>query len=181
MHSSTAIINSAPNDRAIDCKRPLNLFYRARIAGVLQNTGEELLHLLTRITFRHSEGSHSKRSPDERSDIRVCKFIRDLRDKFARLVILYSLSNYGVAILAVLLLRVVSPYLGLGQHQTHLITYCWTFVIAFVTGPFGLAIAAHEFGPQCRDGFRVACNHPFTLDLSCPINNADRCQLQRYV
>jgi hypothetical protein len=60
--------------------------------------------------------------------------------------IFYSLSNYGVAILAVLLLRVVSPYLGLGQHQTHLVTYCWTFAIAFVTGPFGLSIAAHLFG-----------------------------------
>jgi hypothetical protein len=62
--------------------------------------------------------------------------------------IFYSLSNYGVAIVAVLLLRVVTPYLGLGQHQTHLITYCWTFVIAFVTGPLGLAIAAHLFGPD---------------------------------
>jgi len=61
--------------------------------------------------------------------------------------ILYSLSNYGVAIIAVLLLRVVSPYLGLGEHQTHLVTYCWTFVIAFITGPFGLAIAVHLFGP----------------------------------
>jgi hypothetical protein len=62
--------------------------------------------------------------------------------------ILYSFSNYGVAIVAVLLLRVVSPYLGLGQHQTHLVTYCWTFFIAFVTGPFGLAVAAHLFGPE---------------------------------
>jgi hypothetical protein len=60
----------------------------------------------------------------------------------------YSLSNYGVAIIAVLLLRVVSPYLGLGVHQTHLLTYCWTFVVAFLTGPFGLAIAVHLFGPQ---------------------------------
>jgi hypothetical protein len=24
-------------------------------------------------------------------------------------------------------------------------------------------------------------NHSFALNLSCPINNADRCQLQRYV
>jgi hypothetical protein len=62
--------------------------------------------------------------------------------------ILYSLSNYGVAILAVLLLRVISPKLGLGQHQTHLITYCWTFVIALTTGPFGLTIAAHVFGAE---------------------------------
>ena len=62
--------------------------------------------------------------------------------------VFYSLCNYGVAIVAVLLLRVVSPYLGLGQHETHLVTYCWTFVIAFVTGPFGLSIAAHFFGPD---------------------------------
>ena len=61
--------------------------------------------------------------------------------------ILYSLSNYGVAIIAVLLLRVVSPSLGLGLNQTHLVTYCWTFVIAFFTGPFGLAVAAHLWGP----------------------------------
>jgi hypothetical protein len=52
---------------------------------------------------------------------------------------LYSLSNYGVAIVAVLLLRVVSPYLGLGLHQTHLTTYCWTFAIAFVNC-FGFAL-----------------------------------------
>jgi hypothetical protein len=65
---------------------------------------------------------------------------------------LYSLSNYGVAIIAVLLLRVVSPYLGLGLHQTHLITYCWTFAIAFVTGPFGLTIAVYLFGPANYHG-----------------------------
>jgi hypothetical protein len=62
--------------------------------------------------------------------------------------VFYSLSNYGVAIVAVLMLRVVSPYLGLGQHETHLVTYCWTFAIAFVTGPLGLSIAAHLFGPD---------------------------------
>jgi len=32
-------------------------------------------------------------------------------------------------------------------HQTHLLTYCWTFLVAFLTGPFGLAMAAHFFGP----------------------------------
>lgn len=60
----------------------------------------------------------------------------------------YSLSNFGVAIIAILLLRVVSPYLGLGVNQTHLLTYCWTFVVAFLTGPFGLAIAVHLVGPE---------------------------------
>jgi len=59
----------------------------------------------------------------------------------------YSLSNFGVAIIAILLLRIASPYLGLGVHQTHLLTYCWTFLVAFLTGPFGLAMAAHFFGP----------------------------------
>src|SRR5262245_55133349 len=34
---------------------------------------------------------------------------------------------------------------------------------------------------KCRDGLRVGCNHPFALDLSCSIDDADRCQLQRYV
>jgi len=38
--------------------------------------------------------------------------------------IMYSLSNFGVAIIAILLLRIASPYLGLGVHQTHLLTYC---------------------------------------------------------
>jgi hypothetical protein len=32
---------------------------------------------------------------------------------------------------------------------------------------------------KCGDGLRVGCNHPFALDLSCPIDDADRCQLQR--
>src|SRR5262249_54645308 len=54
--------------------------------------------------------------------------------------IMYSLSNFGVAIIAILLLRVASPYLGLGVHQTHLLTYCWTFLVAFLTGPFGLTL-----------------------------------------
>src|SRR5439155_20873866 len=34
---------------------------------------------------------------------------------------------------------------------------------------------------EYRDRLRVGCNHPFALDLSCPINNADRRQIQRYV
>jgi hypothetical protein len=34
---------------------------------------------------------------------------------------------------------------------------------------------------ECRDRFRVGRNHAFALDLSRSINNADRCQLQRYV
>jgi hypothetical protein len=30
----------------------------------------------------------------------------------------------------------------------HLITYCWTFVVAFIVGPLGLTLALHFFGPE---------------------------------
>ena len=59
--------------------------------------------------------------------------------------IMYSLSNYGLAIVAILLLRSVSGDLGIAIHQSHLITYCWTFIVAFVVGPLGLTIAVHFF------------------------------------
>jgi hypothetical protein len=32
-----------------------------------------------------------------------------------------------------------------------------------------------------RDRLRVRRNHPFALDLSCPIDDADRSQFQRHV
>ena len=32
---------------------------------------------------------------------------------------------------------------------------------------------------ECGDCLRVGFNHPFALDLSCLIDDADRCQLQR--
>ena len=41
----------------------------------------------------------------------------------------------------------LAPISGPGVHQ-HLLTYCWTFVVAFLTGPFGLAIAVHLVGPE---------------------------------
>jgi hypothetical protein len=60
--------------------------------------------------------------------------------------IAYSLSNYGSAILVVLLLRSIAQYTGTASTQSHLITYCWTFVVAFLVGPLGLTLAAHFFG-----------------------------------
>src|SRR5262249_47896660 len=63
---------------------------------------------------------------------------------------MYSFANYGVAIIAILLLRFVIQSLGNGLHQSHLIMYCWTFLVAFVAGPFGLAVAVHFFGPVPR-------------------------------
>ena len=59
--------------------------------------------------------------------------------------IAYSASNYGVALIAVLLFRSVSEYMGSAFNQTHLTTYCWTFLIAFLAGPFGLTVAVHFF------------------------------------
>lgn len=56
---------------------------------------------------------------------------------------LYSLSNYGLAIIVVLLFRFAGAI-----RFGHLITYCWTFVVALVTGPFGLSLAVHYFGPK---------------------------------
>jgi hypothetical protein len=59
--------------------------------------------------------------------------------------IMFSLSNYGLAIIAILLLRSVSGYMGPAFNQSHLITYCWTFLVALVVGPLGLTIAVHYF------------------------------------
>ncbi len=59
--------------------------------------------------------------------------------------IMYSMSNYGLAIIAILLFRSVSEYMGPTFNQSHLITYCWTFLVALIIGPLGLAIAAHFF------------------------------------
>ena len=59
---------------------------------------------------------------------------------------LYSLCNYGLAIVVVLLLRWAVSSLGGGVNPSHLTTYCWTFVVAWVVGPAGLAVAVHFFG-----------------------------------
>jgi hypothetical protein len=57
--------------------------------------------------------------------------------------VMYSISNYGVAIIVILLLRLLASSLESEASQSHLITYCWTFVVAFLVGPAGLTIAAH--------------------------------------
>jgi hypothetical protein len=66
--------------------------------------------------------------------------------------VLYSLCNYGLAILVVLLLRWMVSSLGGGFNPSHLITYCWTFLVAFVVGPAGLAVAVHFFGQPPLNG-----------------------------
>lgn len=58
----------------------------------------------------------------------------------------FSMSNFGVAIIVILLLRMLVGSLGSGATQSHLLVYCWTFVAAFLAGPTGLTLAAHFFG-----------------------------------
>jgi hypothetical protein len=54
---------------------------------------------------------------------------------------MYALSNYGLAIVVVLAVRLAMWQLGSGR-QSHLLTYCWTFVVGCCVGPFGLTLAA---------------------------------------
>jgi len=56
---------------------------------------------------------------------------------------LYSISNYGFALILVLLVRFVVPSV-----QSHAATYCWTFFLALFSGPLGLTMAVHFFGPD---------------------------------
>jgi hypothetical protein len=60
--------------------------------------------------------------------------------------VLYSFCNYGLAIVIVLFLRWMVNALGNGVSQSHLITYCWTFLVAFIVGPAGLTVPVHFFG-----------------------------------
>jgi len=60
---------------------------------------------------------------------------------------MYSVSNYGVAIIVILLLRLLAGTLDADISRSHLITYCWTFVAAFFVGPAGLTVAAKFFAP----------------------------------
>jgi len=60
--------------------------------------------------------------------------------------VLYSMSNFGFAISLVLLLRLAAHSLGPAIDQSPMVTYCWTFLVAFAAGPFGLALAVHFFG-----------------------------------
>jgi hypothetical protein len=54
---------------------------------------------------------------------------------------MYALSNYGLAIIVVLAVRLAMWHFGSGR-QSHLLTYCWTFVVGCCVGPFGLTLAA---------------------------------------
>jgi hypothetical protein len=60
--------------------------------------------------------------------------------------VVYTLCNFGLAIFVILAIRLALRLLQMDQHQSHLITYCWTFVVAVLVGPLGLTIAAH-FSP----------------------------------
>ena len=60
--------------------------------------------------------------------------------------IMYSLCNYGLVILVILLLRVAGRSMQIDSNQSHLLTYCWTFLVGYVLGPFGLTVAVHFFG-----------------------------------
>ncbi|MGY4467914.1 hypothetical protein ACVWWK_003623 [Bradyrhizobium sp. LB9.1b] len=60
--------------------------------------------------------------------------------------VMYSLCNYGLAIVVVLLLRFAISSLGSHSDPSHLTTYCWSFLVALVVGPAGLTVAVHYFG-----------------------------------
>jgi hypothetical protein len=47
----------------------------------------------------------------------------------------------------ILLLRLLASSFESDVGQSHLVTYCWTFLVAFLVGPAGLTIAAHVFAP----------------------------------
>jgi hypothetical protein len=60
--------------------------------------------------------------------------------------VMYTLCNYGLAIFVILLIRLTTQSLQLSVNKSYLITYCWTFLAAFVVGPLGLTTAVHFFG-----------------------------------
>jgi hypothetical protein len=60
--------------------------------------------------------------------------------------VMYSISNYGVAIIVVLLLRLMASSFASDASPSHLVTYCWTFVVALLAGPAGLTIAVYVWG-----------------------------------
>src|SRR6185312_11276431 len=64
---------------------------------------------------------------------------------------IYATANYGVAIIVILLLRLALNRFGDGVPMSHLITYCWTFLVAFVVGPIGLGVALKFLAPTLHD------------------------------
>jgi hypothetical protein len=61
--------------------------------------------------------------------------------------IIYSTGNYGLTIILILSLRVGARAVGVGNSQSYLVTYCWTFLIALVTGPVVLTVLAKYVQP----------------------------------
>jgi hypothetical protein len=72
--------------------------------------------------------------------------------------VMYTASNYGLAIIVILLLRLLARSLESDAGQSHLAIYCWTFLVAFLVGPAGLTIAAHFFAPS-----QIANQPPYLL------------------
>jgi hypothetical protein len=60
--------------------------------------------------------------------------------------IMYALSNYGLAILAVLGVRLAIWRVSGACNQSYLLVYCWTFVLAWLVGPLGLTLVAKYNG-----------------------------------
>ena len=54
---------------------------------------------------------------------------------------MYSLSNYGLAICAVLLMRFLMWKVADTCDRSYMLTYCWTFLLACATGALGLTLA----------------------------------------
>jgi hypothetical protein len=65
--------------------------------------------------------------------------------------IMYSLSNYGLAIVAVLMVRLLIWKVTETGSQSYLLTYCWTFLLACVMGALGLTLAAKFNGASSVD------------------------------
>lgn len=75
----------------------------------------------------------------------LLKAIADQGGANVRAWITYSAGNYGVTIILILSLRMGARAVNIGTD--HLITYCWTFLIALVTGPVVLAVLAKYLQP----------------------------------
>ena len=66
--------------------------------------------------------------------------------------IMYSLSNYGLAIVAVLAARLAIWKITEANTQSYMLTYCWTFLLACMVGPLGLTLAVTLNGvPAYKD------------------------------
>jgi hypothetical protein len=67
--------------------------------------------------------------------------------------IMYSLSNYGLAIVAVLMVRLLIWKVTEASCRSYLLTYCWTFLLACAMGALGLTLATKLNGAPSVDGF----------------------------